>query len=100
MLAGHWTTEQTERYVEAVKALEVPDDFTDIFPRSVLIAKFSRKREFSAATLAAILDVIRRTEDIIHSYAAVIDADGCIAAFRAWLKEGAEDSLDVRQITR
>ena len=100
MLAGHWTTEQTERYVEVIKALKVPEDFVDIFPRAVLIARFFQRREFSAASLDAVLDVIRRTEDIIRSYAAVIDADGCIAAFRTWLKEGAEESLDVRQITR
>ena len=100
MLSGHWTTDQTERYVEVVKALEVPEEYRDIFPRPVLIARFFEKHEFSPSTLAGIITAIQRTEDVIRSYASVIDAESYVAAFRAWLRENGTEALDVRRITK
>ena len=31
MLSGSWTKEQTERYVDVIRELEVPDDLAEIF---------------------------------------------------------------------
>ena len=35
MLSGHWTKNQTDRYVDVLKELEVPVDLAEIFPREI-----------------------------------------------------------------
>ena len=51
MLSGGWTKEQTERYVDVIKTLEMPAELAPIFPRSILLARYFHKHEFSQTTL-------------------------------------------------
>jgi hypothetical protein len=99
MLAGGWTKEQTERYIEVIKSLSVPDDLSEIFPRPVLISRFFETHEFSKATLEAIIRLVRATEDTLRS-SAQVDVEAMIIEFRSWLKERAERALDRREILR
>jgi len=55
MVAGRWTKEITERYVEVIKSLVVPEDLIDLFPRAILRERFFKTREFSARSLAAVV---------------------------------------------
>jgi ParB/RepB/Spo0J family partition protein len=47
MLAGNWTKEQTERYVDVLKTLEMPAGLAAIFPRPILIARYFENHGFS-----------------------------------------------------
>lgn len=101
MLEGSWTKDMTERYVEVIKTLEVPDDLKEIFPRPVLIHRFFKKREFSQATLEGIVKEIRATEAVIraHEYGA-FSVDAEIESFRQDLRANAYGMLDVRQVRK
>jgi site-specific DNA-methyltransferase (adenine-specific) len=105
MLAGQWTKEETERYVDVIKALEVPEDLAAIFPRSVLRSRFfndqnghksTMGRDFSQSTLEGIVKAIHATESLIDSHP---DAKTHRAAFRAWLTAEPQKRLDLRQIS-
>lgn len=100
MLSGHWTQDQTERYISVIKELEMPEDLADIFPRPVLIARFFEKREFSQSTLERVVKAIRATEGGIRAYGDVIDAEAEVEAFHAYLAAHAQEMLDPRDVMK
>jgi len=100
MLSGSWTKEQTERYVDVIKTLEMPAELAAIFPRQILLARYFHKHEFSQTTLLSIVKVIRDTEVIMQSHDGMIDAAVEVGTFRAYMAEHAQQMLDVREVLK
>jgi DNA modification methylase len=98
MLKG-WSKETTEDRVETVKQFEIPEDLAEVYPRDRVIARYLDGFEFAPATLAKLIDAIRRTETSIATYGNSVNIDSHTAQFRAWLVTD-NNAWDLRRINR
>jgi ParB/RepB/Spo0J family partition protein len=99
MLKGDWSKDTTELRVEAVKQFTVPDDLADIYPRARVVAQYLNGFEFAPATLAKLVEAVRRAEGFIKTYESSIDVASYLAQFRAWLAED-QNAWDLRKINK